>query len=217
MQELDFGVVWTNLPFLWDGMMVSLGLAVLAILGGISLGTVLAVLRLSSVRPVAWVAATYVNALRAVPLILVVFWFYFLVPLLAGAPIGPFWAALTGFVLFETAYYCEIIRAGIQSVPRGQNLAAQASGMARWQAMRYVVLPQAIRKMLPILLTQGVVLFQDTSLVYVVTLHDFLTSTSIIAARESRLVELYSFAAAIYLLICLAASRLVHRLRWSLP
>ncbi len=207
--SLDFSAIWTSLPLLWEGMQLSLLLTVLALTGGILLGAVLAMLRLSPLRPVAWLAAGYVNAFRSVPLILVLFWFYFLVPIVIGRPVGPFYAALIAFVLFEAAYYCEIIRAGIQGIPRGQRAAALATGMTQVQVMRHVVLPQAFRNMTPVMLTQAIILFQDTSLVYVVTLHDFMTSAAIIAHRDLRIVEVYIFAACVYFGLCFGASQLV--------
>lgn len=211
--SLDFSVIWSNLPLLFEGMQLSLFLTALALMGGILLGAVLAVLRLSSFRPVAWLAAGYVNTFRSIPLILVLFWFYFLVPVVIGRPVGPFYAALIAFVLFEAAYYCEIIRAGIQGIPRGQRDAAMATGMTQLQVMRHVVLPQAFRNMTPVMLTQAIILFQDTSLVYVVTLYDFMTSAAIIANRDLRIVEVYIFAACVYFALCFTASRIVGRLR----
>ena len=211
--SLDFSFVWANSAILWDGMKLSLMLTVLAVAGGILLGAMLAVCRISSFRPLAWFAACYVNLFRSIPLILVIFWFYFLVPLVIGRPVGPFYAALVAFVLFEAAFFCEIIRSGIQGIPRGQRNAAIASGMTNGQAMRYVILPQAFRNMTPVMLTQSIILFQDTSLVYVVTLHDFMTSASIIAHRDLRIVEVYLFAAFVYFIICFSASRLVAWLR----
>ena len=214
-EQFDFGVIVRSLPFLWEGMQLSLLLTGLALLGGIVLGTLLALLRLSRFKALAWSAALYVNSFRSVPLILVIFWFYFLVPLALGRPVGGFASALIAFTLFEAAYYCEIIRAGIQSVPRGQSAAARAIGLSEPQVMGYVVLPQAFRNMLPVLLTQGIILFQDTSLVYVVALRDFMTATSVVATRDGRLVEMYLFAACVYFVICFAASRLVRRLQRS--
>lgn len=211
MGKFDFDVVVRNLPYLWEGLQLSFMLAGLAIAGGILFGSILAVLRMSSVRPVAWAALGYVNFFRSVPLILVIFWFYFLVPLVLGRATGPFLSALIAFTLFETAYYCEIIRAGIQSIPKGQISAGRATGMSRIQAMRHIVMPQAFRNMTPILLTQSIILFQDTSLVYVVTLRDFMTSASTVANQELRLVELYLFAGLVYLVICFAGSRLASR------
>lgn len=208
--KLDFSFILDNLPLLIDGMLLSLLLTGLALVGGILLGAVLAALRLSPVPPVAWLAGGYVNAIRSIPLILVLFWFYFLVPVVIGRPVGPFYAALIAFVMFEAAYYCEIIRAGIQGIPRGQRASAMATGMTQVQVMRHVVLPQAFRNMMPVMLTQAIILFQDTSLVYVVTLHDFMTSASIIAHRDLRIVEVYIFAACVYFAICFGASRLVN-------
>jgi glutamate/aspartate transport system permease protein len=209
---LDYSVVVRNLPYLWTGLQLSLLLAALAILGGMLLGSIMSMLRMSSIKPVAWLALAYVNFFRSVPLILVIFWIYFLVPLLLGRATGPFLSAWIAFTLFETAYYCEIIRAGVQSIPKGQINAGIATGMTRLQAMRHIVMPQAFRNMMPILLTQSIILFQDTSLVYVVTLRDFMTSVSTVANQELRLVELYLFAALVYFAICFTSSRFINRL-----
>ena len=213
MGDFDVSVILNNLPFLWEGLQLSLLLTALAIVGGIVLGTFLALMRLSGFAPVSLLSAGYVNLIRSVPLILVIFWFYFLVPLAVGRPIGGFYSALIAFVMFEAAYYSEIIRAGIQSVRKGQVQAGQATGLNYWQVQRYVVLPQAFRNMIPILVTQGIILFQDTSLVFVVSLRDFMTVSSIVARTEGRLAEMYIFAAAVYFVICFAGSLLVRRLQ----
>jgi glutamate/aspartate transport system permease protein len=220
--NFDWDVIGRSLPYLFrDGMVFTLKLTALAALGGIVLGTLLAMMRLSSIRLFNWIGAIYVNGLRAVPLLLVIFWFYFLVPYIgawvtgASRPIqvGGFESALITFTLFEAAYFCEIMRAGIQSIPRGQMFAAQALGLSYFPTMGNVILPQAFRNMLPILLTQTIVLFQDTSLVYVLSLTDFMGAASKIAQRDGRLVEMYIFAAAVYFVICFVASRLVRRLQ----
>ncbi len=213
MSELDIDVIVRNLPFLWEGMRVTLLLTVLALVGGIVIGTLLALVRLARIPVLSWVAAAYVNFFRSLPLILVIFWLYFLVPLLLGRPVGSFWSVLVAFVLFEAAYYSEIVRAGISSVTRNQVNAARSIGLTHVQAMRHVVLPQAFRAMTPVLLTQAIVLFQDTSLVYVVGLRDFLVSAEIVANRDQRLVELFLFVALVYFTICFAGSRLVRRLQ----
>jgi glutamate/aspartate transport system permease protein len=217
MSEFDFNVILDNLPFLWEGLQLSLLLTVLAILGGIVLGTLLALMRLSGFLPLSLFASGYVNLIRSIPLILVIFWFYFLVPLAIGRPIGGFYSALIAFVLFEAAYYSEIIRAGIQSVRKGQVHAGQATGLGYWQIQRFIVLPQAFRNMIPILVTQGIILFQDTSLVFVVSLRDFMTVSSIVARTEGRLVEMYVFAALVYFVICFAGSLFVRRLQKARP
>jgi len=217
----DFDVIQRALPYLGQGMLFSLGLTLLSMLGGILLGTVLALMRLSNFRVLNMPAGGYVNLLRSTPLILVIFWFYFLVPIamkkISGdayaTGIGPFYSALIAFTMFEAAYYCEIMRAGIQSVPRGQVHAAYALGLTYGQSMLKVVLPQAFRNMVPILLTQGIILFQDTSLVYVVGLTDFMGAASKVAHRGARLVEMYLFAALIYFLFCFSASTFVKRLQ----
>ncbi|MCC1481273.1 amino acid ABC transporter permease [Roseibaca sp. Y0-43] len=213
MSDFDFAVIANNLPFLMEGLQLSLWLTFLAMMGGIVLGTLLALMRLSGILPLSLFAATYVNLIRSVPLILVIFWFYFLVPLALGRPIGNFYSALIAFTLFEAAYFSEIIRAGIQSVRKGQAQAGQASGLNYWQIQRYIVLPQAFRNMIPILVTQGIILFQDTSLVFVVSLRDFMTVSSIVARTEGRLVEMYIFAAIVYFVICFAGSLFVRRLQ----
>lgn len=213
MTGFDFGVIIKSLPFLWEGLQLSLLLTGLAIVGGIILGTLLALARLSGFAPLSLLAAGYVNLIRSIPLILVIFWFYFLVPLAVGRPIGGFYSALIAFVMFEAAYYSEIMRAGIQSVRKGQVYAGQATGLNYWQIQRYVVLPQAFRNMIPILVTQGIILFQDTSLVFVVSLRDFMTASSIVARTEGRLVEMYVFAALVYFVICFAGSLYVRRLK----
>ncbi len=217
----DFDVIERALPYLWKGMLFSLNLTLLAMLGGIVLGTILALMRLSSYKILNVPAGAYVNLLRSIPLILVIFWFYFLVPLVVKAisgdqyatGIGPFYSALIAFTIFEAAYYCEIIRAGIQSVPRGQVHAADALGLTYRQSMTLVVLPQAFRNMIPILLTQGIILFQDTSLVYVVGLTDFMGAANKVAQRDARLVEMYLFAGLIYFILCFSASFVVKRMQ----
>ncbi len=213
MGTFDFQVIAQSLPFLWQGLQLSLLLTVLAVLGGILFGVALALMRLSRFAPLAWAAAGYVNAFRSVPLILVIFWFYFLVPLVLGRPVGGFASALIAFTLFEAAYYCEIVRAGIQGVPRGQLAAGLATGLTQRQCMQYIVLPQAFRHMTPVLLTQAVILFQDTSLVYVVALRDFMTAATVVAERDGRLIEMYGFAALVYFAMCFAASLGVRQLR----
>src|SRR4249920_1760310 len=220
--DFDFDVIIRSLPYLfYDGMTFTLTLTVLATIGGIVFGTLLALMRLSGIAPLALLAAGYVNLMRSVPLVLMIFWFYFLVPYIgqwmtgASRPIqvGAFASSLVTFTLFEAAYFAEIMRAGIQSIPRGQVAAAQALGMAYLQTMSYIVLPQAFRNMVPILLTQTIILFQDTSLVYVISITDFMGAASKVAQRDGRLVEMYLFAAIVYFVISLAASYGVRRLQ----
>ncbi|WP_029031830.1 amino acid ABC transporter permease [Salinarimonas rosea] len=211
--SFDLGVILDALPFLAQGLGLSLLLTVLAAAGGIVLAVLLALMRLSGFRALRLVSAAYVNFFRSMPLILVIFWFFFLVPLIIGRPVGGFYSALIAFTLFEAAYYSEIVRAGIQSVSKGQVAAAYATGMRYGATMRFVVLPQAFRNMTPVLLTQAIILFQDTSLVFVVSLRDFMTASTIVARNEGRLVEMYVFAAAVYFVICFSGSMWVRRLQ----
>lgn len=220
--NFDFDVIRRSLSYLFlDGMSFTLTLTALAASGGLVFGTLLALMRLSGQGVLARIAALYVDLMRSLPLVLVIFWFYFLVPYIgqwltgAGRPIrvGAFASSLITFILFEAAYFSEIMRAGIQAIPRGQPAAAQALGLSYSQTMRYVVLPQALRNMLPVLLTQTIVLFQDTSLVYVLSIPDFLGAASKVAQRDGRLVEMYLFAAVVYFVISFVASRAVRQLQ----
>lgn len=220
--NFDFNVIQRSWVYLFQtGMSFTLELTGLAMAGGIIVGTLLAMMRLSSIKPISLVAAAYVNLIRSVPLVLVIFWFYFLVPYIgawvigASEPIsvGAFSSSLITFILFEAAYYCEIMRAGIQSIPRGQVWAGQALGMNYWQTMAHIVLPQAFRNMIPVLLTQTIVLFQDVSLVYVLSITDFVGAASKVAQRDGRLVEMYLFVAVVYFVLCFGLSLLVKKLQ----
>jgi glutamate/aspartate transport system permease protein len=220
--NFDFDVIRRSLAYLfYDGMTFTLTLTVLSALGGLVFGTLIAMMRLSSYRLLGRIAGLYVDLMRSLPLVLVIFWFYFLMPYigqwLTGASrpmrVGAFASSLITFIMFEAAYFSEIMRAGIQSISKGQPAAAQALGLNYHQTMRYVVLPQAFRNMLPVLLTQTIVLFQDTSLVYVVSITDFLGAATIVAHRDGRLVEMYLFAALVYFIICCLASFGVRQLQ----
>jgi glutamate/aspartate transport system permease protein len=220
--NFDFDVIRRALPYLFlDGMGFTLMLTALSALGGITFGTLIALMRLSGRKVLGRAAGLYVDLMRSLPLVLVIFWFYFLVPYLgqwltgASRPIrvGAFASSLVTFIMFEAAYFSEIMRAGIQSISKGQPAAASALGLTYAQSMRYVVLPQAFRNMLPVLLTQTIVLFQDTSLVYVVSIPDFLGAASIIGQRDGRLVEMYLLAAIVYFTFSCVASFGVRRLQ----
>ncbi len=220
--DFDFDVIQRSWRYLFvTGMTFTLQLTFLAMAGGIVFGTLLAMARLSGWKALNVIAGGYVNLIRSIPLVLVIFWFYFLVPYIGawviGSPnpvqVGAFTSSLVTFILFEAAYYCEIMRAGIQSVARGQVWSGYALGMNYWQTMGNVVLPQAFRNMIPVLLTQTIVLFQDVSLVYVLGITDFVGAASKVAQRDGRLVEMYSFVAIVYFVICLSLSYLVKYLQ----
>ena len=218
--SFDFDVILRSWQYLFfEGMRFTLLLTALATMGGIILGTLLALMRLSGIPVLSWFANLYTTVFRSLPLVLVIFWCYFLLPYirfwLTGnkTPLGAFNSTVITFTLFEAAFFAEIMRAGIQSIPRGQAAAGYALGLNYWQVMGTVILPQAFRNMVPVLLTQTIVLFQDTSLVYVVSLTDFLGAASKIAQRDGRLVEMYLFAALVYFVISFALSRLVKLLQ----
>src|SRR3990167_565645 len=218
----DFDVIQRSWVYLFrDGMSFTLTLTALAMVGGIFFGTLLALMRLASFKPLSFIAGGYVNLMRSLPLVLVIFLFFFLVPYIGawiiGAKdpvrVGSFLSCLITFTMFEAAYYCEIMRAGIQSIPRGQVWAGYALGMNYWQTMGNIVLPQAFRNMIPVLLTQTIVLFQDVSLVYVLSITDFVGAASKVAQRDGRLIEMYLFVAVVYFVMCFGLSLLVKELQ----
>ena len=215
---MNFSLDWSF--YNWDlisnfvikGLGFSLMLTVIATLGGIFFGTVLALMRLSGKKWLDLPATIYVNGMRSIPLVMVILWFFLLVPLVIGKPIGAEMSAIITVIAFEAAYFSEIMRAGIQSVPRGQVFAGQAMGMTYGQNMRLVVLPQAFRNMLPVLLTQTIILFQDTSLVYAIGAYDMLKGFEVAGKNFGRPMEAYLAAAVIYFVICFALSYWVKRL-----
>jgi glutamate/aspartate transport system permease protein len=218
----DFDVIQRSLGYLFrEGMVFTLTLTALAMTGGIIFGTLLAMMRLSAFRPLSALAGGYVNLMRSVPLLLVIFWFFFLVPYIGGwvsgsnqpVKVGAWMSAVITFTMFEAAYYCEIMRAGIQSIARGQVWSGYALGLNYWQTMGYIVLPQAFRNMIPVLLTQTIILFQDTSLVYVISATDFLGAAVKVANRDYRLVEMYTFVAVVYFIVSYSLSLVVKRLQ----
>jgi glutamate/aspartate transport system permease protein len=213
LSQFDFSVLKPSLTFLWTGFLFSGNLTLIAMTGGIVIGTLLAMARLANLGPLSRVATVYVNLMRSIPLVMVILWFFLVIPLITGKPVGAERSAIITFTAFEAAYYSEIMRAGIQSVSKGQVGAAQALGMTYWQAMALVILPQAFRNMLPILLTQTIILFQDTSLVYAIGAKDMLKAAEIAGKNYNRPMEMYIFAAVIYFVICLALSTLVKRLQ----
>jgi glutamate/aspartate transport system permease protein len=213
--SLDFSFLsWQVLSsFVAKGLIFSVQLTLIAMIGGIALGTLLALMRLSGKPWLVIPATVYVNTLRSIPLVMVILWFFLLIPLLIGRPMGAELSAIITFTVFEAAYYSEIMRAGIQSVPRGQVFAGYAVGMTYRQCMQLVVLPQAFRNMLPVLLTQTIILFQDTSLVYAIGAYDLLKGFEVAGKNFNRPVETYLVAAVVYFIICFSLSMLVRRLQ----
>jgi glutamate/aspartate transport system permease protein len=207
---LDWGVVS---GFILKGLVFSFQLTLIAMIGGIVIGTLLALMRLSGKPWLVIPAAAYVNTLRSIPLVMVILWFFLLIPLLIGRPMGAELSAIITFTVFEAAYYSEIMRAGIQSVPKGQVFAGYAVGMTYAQSMKLVVLPQAFRNMLPVLMTQTIILFQDTSLVYAIGAYDLLKGFEVAGKNFNRPVETYLVAAVVYFVICFSLSMLVRRLQ----
>ena len=213
LSNFDFSVILAGLPFIWQGLLYSIKLTVVAMTGGIILGTFLALARMSGIAWLSKPAAIYVDTLRSIPLLMVILWFFFLIPFLIGTPMGAENSALITFTLFEAAFFCEIVRAGIGSVPRGQVGAAEALGMTYAQSMGHIVLPQAFRNMLPVLMTQVIVLFQDTSLVYAIGAKDLLKAAEVTGTNYNRPLEMYIFVAIVYFVICFSLSMLVRQLQ----
>lgn len=207
MGSFDFDVIAKSFPLLWEGMQITLLLTALGILGGVALGVLLAIMRRSRFLVLRAFATFYIDLLRSLPLVLLIFWFYFLVPIAVGHPVGGFYSAVIGFILFEGAYFCEIIRSGIEGVRNGQMMAGLASGLTRAQCMRFIILPQAFRAMLPVMLMQSINVFKSTSLVYVIGLRDFLTAADLIGGRDNRLTEMYALVAVVFFVICWTASQ----------
>ena len=215
MLGLDFSfLTWDILQkFVVGGLIFSVQLTIIATLGGIFFGTLLALMRLSGQPWLTAPATFYVNGMRSVPLVMVILWFYLLIPFLIGKPIGAELSAIITFIAFEAAYFSEIMRAGIQSIPRGQVFAGQALGMTYAQNMRLIVLPQAFRNMLPVLLTQTIILFQDTSLVYAIGAYDLLKGFVTAGKIYGRPEEAYLLAAVVYFAVCFSLSWMVKRLQ----
>jgi glutamate/aspartate transport system permease protein len=213
--NLDFSfLTWEVFrAYVSSGFLFSIQLTLFAMVGGIALGTVLALMRLSGIKWLEWPATVYVDTLRSIPLVMVIMWFFLIIPFLIGRPIGAEVSALITFTLFEAAYYSEIMRAGIQSVPKGQVYAGYAVGMTYSQTTKLIVLPQAFRNMLPVLLTQTIILFQDTSLVYAIGAYDLLKGFETVGRNFNRPVETYLVAAALYFAICFGLSVLVRQLQ----
>lgn len=211
MLNLDLGFynweLFTN--YILKGFLFSIQLTVIATLGGIVVGTFLALMRLSGKPVLVYPAAFYVNVMRSIPLVMVILWFFLLIPMLIGRPIGADLSATITFIAFEAAFFSEIVRAGIQSVPRGQTYAGEALGMTYGQNMRLVVLPQAFRNMIPVFMTQTIILFQDTSLVYAIGAYDLLKGFEIAGKNYGRPMETYLLAALTYFLICFSLSKVV--------
>ncbi len=199
--------------YIQKGLIFRVQLTIIAAIGGILLGTVLALMRLSGKPWLALPATAYVNTMRSIPLVMVILWFFLLIPLMIGKPIGVHLSAIITFIAFEAAYFSEIVRAGIQSIPKGQIYAGQALGMTYSQNMRLVVLPQAFRNMIPVFMTQTIILFQDTSLVYAIGAYDLLKGFEIAGKNFGRPIETYLLAAVTYFLICFTLSRIVKRIQ----
>ena len=214
MLNLDFSVFnWSLIQgFILKGLWFSIVLTIIATAGGIFFGTILALMRLSGRKWLDVPASIYVNGMRSIPLVMVILWFFLLVPFIIGRPIGAEYSAIITFIAFEAAYFSEIMRAGIQSIPRGQVFAGQALGMSYGQNMKLVILPQAFRNMLPVLLTQTIILFQDTSLVYAIGAYDLLKGFDTAGKNFGRPTEMYIAAAVLYFIICFSLSYVVKRL-----
>ena len=215
MMNLDLSfynwALFTN--YIQKGLIFSIQLTVIATIGGILVGTILALMRLSGKPWLVLPATAYVNTMRSIPLVMVILWFFLLIPLIIGKPIGVNLSAIITFIAFEAAFFSEIVRAGIQSIPKGQVYAGQALGMTYSQNMRLVVLPQAFRNMIPVFMTQTIILFQDTSLVYAIGAYDLLKGFEIAGKNFGRPIETYLLAAVTYFLICFKLSRIVKRIQ----
>ena len=213
--NLDFSFITLDVisSFILKGLIFSVQLSLTAVVGGIILGTMLALMNLSSKWWLRIPASSYITFMRSVPLVMIILWFYLLIPMILKRPIGAELSALITFTLFQAAYYSEIMRAGIQSISKNQVNAGYAVGFNYYQCMRYIVLPQAFRNMLPVFLTQTIILFQDTSLVYAIGAYDMLKGFEIAGKNFNRPMETYLVAAAVYFVICFSLSRVARSLQ----
>ena len=203
-----FDAIINNLPYLLKGFLTNLELAICALAGGIFLGILVGLGRISKNVWVYHSVTVYVNFIRNIPLILVIFWFYFIMPILVGKPMDPFISAAISFVVFEATYFGEIFRAGFQSISRDLVSAAYSTGLTYTQTARYILVPIAIRRMLPSMITQSIITFQDTSLAYVIGLQELVRRTTIVDGMEVRSIQLYSFVAALFFVVCFVGSRI---------
>jgi glutamate/aspartate transport system permease protein len=213
--QLDLSFYTLDLveKFILKGLLFSIQLTVIATLGGIIFGTIFALMRLSNQKILTTIATWYVNVMRSIPLVMVILWFFLLMPSIIGRSIGAELSAYITFIAFEAAFFSEIIRAGINSVPQGQNLAANALGMNYQQKMSLIILPQAFRNMIPVLMTQTIILFQDTSLVYAIGAYDLLKGFEVAGKNYGRPIESYLLAAIVYFVICFTLSSIVKKLQ----
>ncbi len=203
-----FDAVTRNITFLLGGFLVTLQLTAFALGGGIALGALVGLGRISKNKWIYQPVTVYVNFLRNVPLILVIFWFYFVMPIIAGRPLDPFLSAIISFIIFEATYFGEIFRAGYQSISKDLTAAAFSTGLTYSQTARYILIPIAFRRMLPSLITQSIVTFQDTSLAFVIGLQEFVRRTSIVDNLEVRSIQLYGFVAVVFFIFCFIGSKI---------
>ena len=204
----DYQVIIDNLPYLLQGLVVTFKLAGLALAGGIFFGMLVGLGRISQRNLIYYPVSAFVNFLRNIPLIIIIFWVYFILPIMVGRNIDPFLAAALAFIIFESTYFGEIFRAGYQSISKDMVGSAYATGLTYWQVARYVTIPIAFRRMLPSLITQSIITFQDTSLAFVIGLHEFVTRANVVNNLEYRSIEIYSFVAVVFLILCYIGSRI---------
>ena len=203
-----FDAVTGNITFLLGGFGVTLQLSFFALTGGIALGALVGLGRISKKQWIYQPITLYVNFIRNLPLLLVIFWFYFVMPIIAGRPLNPFLSAVIAFIIFEATYFGEIFRAGYQSISKDLSAAAYSTGMTYAQTARYILVPIAFRRMLPSLITQSIVTFQDTSLAFVIGLQEFVRRTSIVDNLEVRSIQLYGFVAVVFFIFCFIGSKI---------
>jgi polar amino acid transport system permease protein len=203
---MDLRVIVENLPYMLSGLQLTVMLSLVSMAGSFAGGAVFAMLRLSPWWWLRWPAILYIDIVRTVPLIMVIFWAFFLMPVLTGQATTPVKAALFALILFNTSYMAEVIRAGIQSIPKGQVEASRAIGLSYLGSMRHVVLPQALRNMSPALVSRFIALFMGTSLVYIIGVTEFFRAANNVNNRVYRSYEIYGFVAIVYFVCCYALS-----------
>ena len=207
MNNMNWSVIYQNLPLFFTGVRMTLTISFLALLVSIPIGAIAGLFRVSRVRILRLVSTLYVEFFRGVPLLVLLIWIFFVLG--RYLKLGAYWSAIAGLGIFSGAFVAEIVRSGIQAVPRGQMEAARASGMTYIQAMRYVILPQAVRKVLPPLASQFIILIKDSSLVSVVSIVDLSMVAKNLVATTFRSVEIWTFVAVLYFCMTYGLSQLI--------
>ncbi len=205
----DWSVITDNLDIFWVGMLLTLKISAISLLFAIPLGIIVGIGRISKNRIIYFLSSTYVEIMRGIPLIVILIWIYFVLG--QFLKLGSFWGSIFSLSIFSAAFIAEIVRGGIQSIPKGQMEAARSSGMSHLQAMKLIILPQAIRKTLPPMASQFILLIKDSSLVSTISAVDLTLKATNLAAVSYRYIEIWSFVAVLYFAMTFILSLIIRQ------